>query len=87
MDILKDGLLPPVAQMMQSRYGPSWWDQYKMAFIITGSRRMNDQPSASSSSAVRTPLRAISPAPAATLPTFTLWPFLRRDAAVSSGLS
>lgn len=32
MDILKEGLLPPVAQMMQSRYGPAWWEQYRIAY-------------------------------------------------------
>lgn len=32
MDLLKEGLYPPVAQMMQSRYGDQWWAQYKLAY-------------------------------------------------------
>ncbi|HEY7032231.1 MAG TPA: Swt1 family HEPN domain-containing protein [Thermomicrobiales bacterium] len=32
MDILKEGLLPPVSSMMQGRFGPSWWDQYRLAY-------------------------------------------------------
>ena len=32
MDLLKEGLYPPVAQMMQGRYGDRWWEQYKIAY-------------------------------------------------------